>query len=101
MAWIDEIYEIAAHLHSYCRAYEPKAVPTATRFADAFGAVPATANSWAVTSANPAGWGTWVRILGADDTPYSNIDANVPVAVQYDLSEILIINSNCAICKQT
>jgi len=94
MAWIDELYEIAAHLHSYSRAYEPKAVTTATRFADAFGAVPATANFWSVTSANPAGWGAWVQILGTADTPFSNIDANVPVAVQFDLSEILIINSD-------
>jgi hypothetical protein len=74
------VHEIEKHLHSSGSWFGAAATPTATHFADRIG--PAIA-AFQIDAGNED-WGTWVQLLGADDTPARTSQAF------FDPHEILI-----------
>ena len=59
------VHEIEKHLHAAGSWFGAAATPTATHFADRIGAGIAAFQ----IDAGSSDWGTWVEILGEDDTP--------------------------------
>ena len=59
--------EIERHFHSYERWFEEAGTPTATHKADRIGTVGA-ADAFQIDAGNDT-WGSWVQILGSEDTP--------------------------------
>ena len=74
------IDEIHYHLHSYERWFEVAGTPTGTHKADRIGTV-GGAGVFVIDAGNDD-WGTWVQLLGADDTPDDG------VAAMYDLHRL-------------
>jgi hypothetical protein len=60
-----KVAEIERHLHSGARWFESAAVPSATHFADGIGS---GGGPFQIDAGNDD-WGSWVQILGSDDTP--------------------------------
>jgi hypothetical protein len=61
------VHEIARHLHSGAAWFEEAGTPSATHFADRIG-TSGGGGAFQIDAGNND-WGSWVQILGSDDTP--------------------------------
>ena len=61
------VHEIARHLHSGAAWFEEAGTPSATHFADRIG-TSGGGGAFRIDAGNND-WGSWVQILGSDDTP--------------------------------
>jgi len=62
-----KVHEIEKHFHSAGSWFEAAGTPSATHFADRVGTV-GGGGAFQIDAGNDT-WGSWVQILGADDTP--------------------------------
>lgn len=75
------VHEIERHFHSYESWFETAATPSGTtNTADRIGS---GGGAWSLDAGNDT-WGTWVQILGSEDTPARTSQ------VKYDFHEILV-----------
>jgi len=80
-----EVFEIEKHLHNYEKWFGAAGVPSGeAHIADRVGL---NASTFQLVSGNNA-FGSWVQILGSDDTPVGS------GKTKYDAHRIIVINSN-------
>ena len=76
------VHEIERHFHSSASWFEAAGTPSATHFADRIGTV-GGAGAFQLDAGNNT-WGSWVQLLGSDDTPARDSQ------VYFDPHEIVI-----------